>query len=486
MGLSQKSVYINEATILRRIIPILLFIITLVLCFMTIRIGNRILMIGLIGLPFALIAISYPKITLTSVLILNASGIPVPQVPGATIGIFAQLIFAVTFVLGILIGQRQWKPLPAKERKYITMFMWLVLLLIFVRGAGLRILGSVTWGGTVYIALLLSGLMYYMTSGFVLSQKFIRWIIWGGFFATIIGTVVGYNSGWAFSENTHNVIDQGRLSFLTPLFTGLFPIALIANIKNLKIWNIILLVISFGIIALTGFRSYTIAGLGVLLLYGFFKMPSKGLFLSSVLGSGFIVWALLYIVSPYLPIGIQRSISFLPAMRVPDEVLMNGATSVAWRVEIWNYCLEYAKEFLLIGRGVTYNVADIIANTTSRDIYGGTTWFRWHTHAYHSGPLTLLVDFGIPGLVIHLLFAYHAIKRFWNYSKKLALIKTIEARFALFFCVSFIWDIFHFYFIFGSVMRISYYIFDFAVASVFAHSAFKMHSEALKRKIIVT
>ena len=97
MGLSQKSVYINEATILRRIIPILLFIITLVLCFMTIRIGNRILMIGLIGLPFALIAISYPKITLTSVLILNASGIPVPQVPGATIGIFAQLIFAVTF-----------------------------------------------------------------------------------------------------------------------------------------------------------------------------------------------------------------------------------------------------------------------------------------------------------------------------------------------------------------------------------------------------
>ena len=69
------------------------------------------------GLPFALIAISYPKITLTSVLILNASGISVPQVPGATIGIFAQLIFAVTFLLGILIGQRQWEAVTCQRTK---------------------------------------------------------------------------------------------------------------------------------------------------------------------------------------------------------------------------------------------------------------------------------------------------------------------------------------------------------------------------------
>ncbi len=446
MGLGQKSVYINEATILRRLIPILLFVITIVLGFMTIKVGNRILMMGLIGLPFGLIAITYPKVTLTAVLILHASRIPVAGVPGATIGIFGQLLFATTFILGTLIGQRQWLPIITKERKFITMFMWLIFIIISFRGVGLRILGSVTWGGTVYVAILLSILMYYMTSGFHFSKKNIRWIIWGGFIASIIGTIANYNTGWSFSENTHSEIDQGRLSFLRPLFSGLFPIALIANIKNLKIWNVLLLIISFGIITLTGFRSYTVAGLGVLLVYGLFKSPSKGFFIFGVVVASLIGWSLLYLISPHLPIGIQRSISFIPAMRVPDEVLMNGATSVEWRVEIWNYCFAYVKEYLLIGRGVTYNVVDIIENTSSYDIRGGTTWFRWHTHSYHSGPLTLLVDFGIPGLLMHLFFAYHAIKVLWSYSKKLAKIKNIEARFALFCCVSVLWDLFHFYF----------------------------------------
>ena len=56
--------------------------------------------------------------------------------------------------------------------------------------------------------------------------------------------------------------------------------------------------------------------------------------------------------------------------------------------------------YLWIGRGSTFNVFDTVDNLSQSDIMLYTPWFAFQTHAYHSGPLTLLIDYGLPGFLI--------------------------------------------------------------------------------------
>jgi hypothetical protein len=475
---------VDQAALSRNFIVTLLFVLTITVASFVLKTGNFVFMAAVVLLPFALILMHQPKVVLVMVLVLNATMLPVPGLENSTLGLLAQIILTGTYLLGLMLGQLSWQKDKCVERKLVILYMWLLIMLIVTRGAGLRILGSATWGGTQYIQQFAAIFLFYVTSGFILPKKHIRWIIWGGLIASAIGAAISYKTGWAFSEST-NEVNQGRLAFLRPLFYGLFPVAIIVSWKNIKLLNLLLVLLSFLVIALTGFRSLLVGGVMVLAGYGFFRARNKTQYSLLLIMVGLLSWGVLIAVSSSLPIGIQRSISFIPGTHVPHEVAMNATESVEWRVEIWTFCLQHAREYLLIGRGVTFNVVDVIKNTSFADLRGQTTWFMFETHSYHSGPLSLLIDLGIPGVIIHFLFTVYAIKRFWRYAVKLAKIDTFEAKFALYYCVVLLWDLVSFYVVFGSIARIALAIVNFAVASIMANSVFKMEeSKALEKEVL--
>jgi O-antigen ligase len=342
------------------------------------------------------------------------------------------------------------------------------LLLMAVRGSGIRALGSETWGGMMYVVLLI-GIFFFLTiSGLRITKKQIRWAIWGSLVAGLFGAFMQYR-GW-------NVVDDFgssrsvRLMWLIPLASALFPLAFALKFKQMPWISGLLLLLCLSLMGLSGFRSRLVALVMVAAGYGFFKARSKVKYVVVMGVIGAVAWGGVIVMSPHLPLGLQRAISFVPGAQIDARTAHDASGSIDWRVEIWGYCLSQAKEFLVIGRGSAFNVWETAENLGVSDIQTYSPWFAFQTRSYHSGPLTLLIDYGIPGLLTALWLTGLLIKRFWGLAARLARMDTFESRYALFLGVSVLWQWVAFYLVYGSITNFAKMIAMTATAAVIAWS----------------
>jgi hypothetical protein len=104
------------------------------------------------------------------------------------------------------------------------------------------------------------------------------------------------------------------------------------------------------------------------------------------------------------------------------------------------------------------------------DIALFTPWFAFETRSYHSGPLSLLLDYGLPGLLLGLWLAGLVLRRFWQTAVRLAKIDTIESRYALFLSVFVLWQWVAFFLVFGSIVTLANMIATLAAAMVVSNS----------------
>ena len=473
---------IDSVILSRKLTILFFFIMTVVASFFVLKTGNRLFMVMLVALPFGLILMRSPSITLVMALILNATLLPVPGLASNQFGFVGLVILSGTYVAGISMGHLEWRPEKTPQHKWIKFYFFLLVVIILFRGTGLRILGSSKWGGTQYVAQFVSILSFFVLSGFIICRKHIRWIAWGSLIAGAIGSYFTWKTGWSFGESGSEVT-QGRLSYLRAFYLALYPIAFAFKPKRIRWGSLFLILASIATVSLTGFRSYTIGAIMILIGYGFFKANNKIGYISAVSILGLLAWGGIVAISEILPIGIQRSFSFIPGVNVGGEVMTNAATSIDFRIEIWKYCIQHMREYLWIGRGVTFDVLVVLKNTSQMDIQAKSTWFMYETHSYHSGPLALLIDLGIPGFVFFASFCILSIKQVWGYAVRLAKINTFEARYTLFLCVSLLWDLVSFFFVFGSIARISFAIFGLAVVSMLSNSVFKMNATKLEQDL---
>ena len=149
-------------------------------------------------------------------------------------------------------GQRQWRGEVLKEKKPLILFLFVIIVLMLYRGSGLRVLGSSTWGGMVYIQLIGAIAFAFAINGMRILPKHIRWIIWGGFAASLIGALLTYSSGPSRFASEGSILAE-RQSWAIPLCYSLLPISLIIKQKNGNILlNIIIFITCLGLIAMTG------------------------------------------------------------------------------------------------------------------------------------------------------------------------------------------------------------------------------------------
>jgi hypothetical protein len=446
-----------------------LFVMSVVASFYVIKTGNRLFMAGLVALPFVLMLMNMPTQVLVLALLLDATLLPVPGLASSTLGYLAKFILAATYTLAILMGRRQWVQQRTLSSKMVWCYLIWLIVLIAVRGSGLRILGSTTWGGTRYIAHFVSIFMFFALNGMRIEMKYIRWIVYGSLIAGLIGAVfmgLGYSAG---AEEASEA-SKARLSFLRPFFVSFFPLIMALQFKRKGVLRVVFLIISLLLVAATGFRSFLVGAVMILAGFGFFKARNKVGFTVSAVSLGLVAWVAIIFFSPMLPPGMQRAISFVPGAQIDAAMAMDASGSIEWRLDVWKYCLEQSKDYLLVGRGMAFDVRQVLEETSQSDIWNFTPWFAYQMHAYHSGPLALLIDLGIPGMIIYIIFSVYAFKLFWRYAARLAKLDSIEARFALFQCVSILWSIFAFYAVFGGIQRIAEQIFLYAVVTIYAES----------------
>jgi hypothetical protein len=106
-----------------------------------------------------------------------------------------------------------------------------------------------------------------------------------------------------------------------------------------------------------------------------------------------------------LPYTFQRALSFLP-VNIDSGVRMDAEASLDWRIEMWKALLPQVPSHLLLGKGYALTPEDA-------QFMGGDSAFHSIDAAdqglaiagdYHNGPLSVILPFGIWGVIAVLWF----------------------------------------------------------------------------------
>jgi O-antigen ligase len=166
-----------------------------------------------------------------------------------------------------------------------------------------------------------------------------------------------------------------------------------------------------------GYRSLVVIFfiLFVFQLY-FEKMFRSRLMIGFVL-IGILASALILPFADQLPLSVQRSISFLP-VQIDPAVREDALESSSWRLEMWQMVLgEEVPKYFLIGKGYNFDSMDVFLTQMgmTRGIYSAYDQLLV-LDDYHNGLLTLIVSFGIFGILAFAAFCWGAVRALYaNY-----------------------------------------------------------------------
>ena len=161
-----------------------------------------------------------------------------------------------------------------------------------------------------------------------------------------------------------------------------------------------------------GFRSFLL----MMLITGFFLFWIEGLFRSRYVIVLMAALAMLLLLLPFarsLPRPIQRAISVLPVVEIDPAVRRAAEGSSEWRIKMWKSLLPEIPKYFWLGKGLGINSAEYwseveLAKRGSGD--EATTFMM--SGDYHNGPLSVIIPFGIWGMLGWLWFLAAAIRAF--------------------------------------------------------------------------
>jgi len=300
-------------------------------------------------------------------------------------------------------------------------------------GIGIRALGGESFGGKGYIILLAAIIGYFaFTSQRIPAQRanwYVSLFLLSGVSSVVsnLAYVAGPAFWWLFylfpldtamaQVMADFVIEQqiiSRVSGLAFSATAAFAFFLmrygIRGIFDLsRPWRLLTFVLIAASSLFGGFRS-CIALMALPFLAQFYL---EGLFRTRLffflLLTGVVLGAALIPIAHKLPLAAQRSICFLPLDW--DPVAKRDAdASVEWRVEMWRVLAPEIPKYLLLGKGYAINPADMYLAIES-----ARRGFRGYepaiiTGSYHNGPLSIIIPFGIFGVIAVVWFWIAAVR----------------------------------------------------------------------------
>jgi hypothetical protein len=334
-------------------------------------------------------------------------------------------------------------------------------------GIGIHALGSGSSNGRKYIQLLAGVAGYFVLSCQEIPRK--RAMLYASLFflggvTPVIGDLV-YVAGARFYW-VYNFLSSSQAATLATAESitslGIFRIAGSAEastafccfmlvrygIKGIldarRPWRLFFLLTFFVVGLFGGYRSQLIL-IGLFFLLQFFWEGLWRTWLMAVVLAMVTVAAGVLIAYPdRLPESVQRSVSFLP-VKVDPSVLADARASLEWREDMWRELVPQIRTYLLLGKGYGFTETDLfitmqMAQSSMLPSYEPFIL----TGEYHSGPLSLLIPFGIFGTLAFLWFLIAGWRVVWlNYrhgDPDLRLINTFllafySARMILYFTI---------------------------------------------------
>jgi hypothetical protein len=116
-----------------------------------------------------------------------------------------------------------------------------------------------------------------------------------------------------------------------------------------------------------------------------------------------------------MPLAVQRAFSFLPIESIDPTARKDAMGTLDWRLSMWKVLLPEVPKYLLVGKGYSFNGTDyyLTQEAIRRGFYSAYEDVLISGN-YHNGILTLLIPFGIFGLLAFLWFCWSAVRLLIN------------------------------------------------------------------------
>jgi len=306
-------------------------------------------------------------------------------------------------------------------------FLSLVVLITMkmTGGVGMQSLGASTFGGKKFVFIIVAILGYYALSSQRIAPESINRYTGLYFLPGIIGLLPNliYMAGPAFwwlylffpvesalyqaIEDFQTTSVDARLSriggapFATMAVYGYIMARYgIRGVFDLsRPWRLTVFLAALALGLLGGFRSPLILFALIFTAQFFLEGLVRTrlflvLLLIAVLGGAFLV--------PFadrLPLSVQRSLSFLP-LEVDPVARQNALATLEWRLGMWNTLWPQVPQYLWLGKGYVIDPTDLyLTDLAVRHGLASDYDAAIVCGDYHSGPLSILIPFGVWGMI---------------------------------------------------------------------------------------
>jgi len=325
--------------------------------------------------------------------------------------------------LGISVLQRtvnkdmRFIPAPQITRPFLVMIGVVLVTAKLTGGIGLHSLGNDVMGGKKYVTLL-SGIFGYfaLTARRIPPQHaglYVALFFLAGC-ANVIGDLVSIvpsafsfifwffpANGYAFSTGAY---DELRLGGVCVMSSAAFSFMLAKyGIRGIfmsgKPWRPLLFILFSILLLYGGFRSAVIICIMIFAIQFYLEGLHRTNLLPVFLFIGVVLAVAMVPLAGKLPFTFQRALAFLP-LDINPLARMDAQASEGWRMEIWKAELPQIPDHLLLGKGYALSQADYQDITMGGShAISAADWGSAIAGDYHSGPLSVIIPFGIWGVL---------------------------------------------------------------------------------------
>lgn len=336
------------------------------------------------------------------------------------------LMAIMGFFYAILIratdSNRSFISVPSVTRALAVVVLVVGVTAYFTGGAGLNIVGSSVFGGRFYISLLLAIVGYFaLTSQRVAPGQVDTYV--ACFFLSGMTAVVSnlaYLAGpkfyylfWLFPPG--EAMSQAQADYsIAPMaarITGLGTASVAVwqfmlarqGIRGVldfsKPWRVVFLLVAVAASLMGGFRSAMIQFVLLFAVLFYLERLWRTRLMLLVVAGGLTLGVGLVLFADKLPLAMQRSVSFLP-VNIDPIARLDAEASTTWRVEMWKTMLPEIPHYFFLGKGYALDPQDL--NLMQESVmrgYENSYGVARLAGDYHSGPLSIIIPFGVWGVM---------------------------------------------------------------------------------------
>lgn len=303
-------------------------------------------------------------------------------------------------------------------------------------GIGGQALGSEIYGGKRYVFLWMGIVGYFAMSSLPVDPKKRQFLAAAFFLSSVTAAVsnVAFTLGegfyflfllfpveWAITQAASEFAVGGftRVGGLGPASVAVVAFVLIRygirGTFSLRYpWRGLLFGGAIVLGLFSGFRA-TFAFAGLLFVFQFI---AEGLYKTKYLLIFTVALSLIAIlvlpVANRLPLAVQRCLTVLP-LDLDRAAIEAAKGSTDWRVEMWRAIIPDIPMYFWLGKGYAIDPKDIYFSQTHISL----KWIAPYEASlvagdYHNGPLTLIIPFGIWGVLAFIWFCYAGLRVLWS------------------------------------------------------------------------